>query len=91
VLSDAPHLAKAANLALLGTDPDVERLRLKIGAELVRRFREAIGEPADPRMVDALTLAFTGALLQAGMDLIPYPELGPRLDDVIAVIMEGHQ
>lgn len=89
VLTESPHLAKAANLALLGTDPDVERLRLRIGAEFVRRFREAIGEGADPRVVDTITLAFTGALLQAGMDLIPYDELGPRLDDVIAVIMSG--
>ncbi len=38
VLRDRPHLAAAANHALLGTDTDVERLRVAIGAELVRRF-----------------------------------------------------
>lgn len=90
MLGRSPHLATAANMALLGTDPEVERLRLVIGAEFVRRFREAIGEPSDPRVVEALTLAFAGALLQAGMGLMTYEELSQRLDDVVAVIMEGH-
>ena len=90
LLGRSPHLATAANIALLGTDPEVERLRLVIGAEFVDRFRAAIGEPADPRVVEALTLAFAGALLQAGMGLMTYDELSQRLDDVVAVIMEGH-
>lgn len=90
LLGRSPHLATAANLALLGTDPEVERLRLVIGAEFVTRFREAIGEPSDPRVVEAITFAFSGALLQAGMGLMTYEELSQRLDDVVAVIMEGH-
>ena len=89
-LAAAPHLAQAANAALLGTDPDVERLRVRTGAELVRRISEAVGEPADPALVDTLTLAMTGALLQTGMDLIAYPDLAARLDDVVAVILKGH-
>jgi AcrR family transcriptional regulator len=90
MLGRSPHLATAANIALLGSDPEVERLRLVIGAEFVTRFRDAIGEPSDPRVVEALTLAFSGALLQAGMGLMTYEELSQRLDDVVAVIMEGH-
>ena len=90
MLGRSPHLATAANIALLGTDPEVERLRLVIGAEFVQRFRDAIGEPVDPRVLDALTFAFSGALLQAGMGLITYDDLSKRLDDVVAVIMEGH-
>ena len=90
LLGRSPHLATAANIALLGTDPEVERLRLVIGAEFVNRFRDAIGEPSDPRVVETLTLAFAGALLQAGMGLMTYEELSQRLDDVVAVIMEGH-
>jgi len=91
MLGRSPHLATAANMALLGTDPEVERLRLVIGGEFVKRFRDAIGEPVDPRVLEALTFAFSGALLQAGMGLITYDELSTRLDDVVAVIMEGHQ
>ncbi|WP_221177483.1 TetR/AcrR family transcriptional regulator [Nocardioides marmoriginsengisoli] len=90
MLGRSPNLATAANIALLGTDPEVERLRIVIGAEFVNRFRDAIGEPADPRVMEALTFAFSGALLQAGMGLMTYDELGQRLDDVVAVIMEGH-
>jgi AcrR family transcriptional regulator len=90
LLGRSPHLAAAANLALLGTDPEVERLRLVIGAEFVQRFRDAIGGPVDPRVLEALTFAFSGALLQAGMGLVTYDDLGKRLDDVVAVIMEGH-
>jgi AcrR family transcriptional regulator len=91
MLGRSPHLATAANMALLGTDPEVERLRIVIGAEFVQRFRDAIGDGADPRVVEALTLAFSGALLQAGMGLVTYDELSKRLDDVVAVIMEGHE
>jgi AcrR family transcriptional regulator len=90
MLGRSPHLATAANLALLGTDPEVERLRLVIGAEFVRRFRDAIGGPVDPAVLEALTFAFSGALLQAGMGLVTYDQLSKRLDDVVAVIMEGH-
>lgn len=87
----SPHLAAATNIALLGSDPEVVRLRVPIGTEFIHRFREAMGEGADPRVLEALTLAFTGALLQAGMDLIPFAELADRLDDVVAVVMRGHE
>lgn len=85
-----PHLAAGATLALLGTDPDVDRLRLRIGGEFVARFEAALGAAATPELVDALVLAFSGALLQAGMGLITYADLGDRLDTVVATILEGH-
>ena len=44
VLAESPHLAAAANHALLGTDPDVERLRNVIGLDMFGRFREALGD-----------------------------------------------
>ena len=90
VLGEKPHLAAAANHALLGTDPDVERLRVVIGVEIVGRFREALGDPADPELLDALTLALTGALLQTGMGLITYDDLADRLDAVVATILRGN-
>lgn len=92
-LAGSPELAAGATSALLGTDPDVGRLRLRIGAEFVTRFRDALGDPgaaADPVLVETLTLAFTGALLQAGMGLMTYTEMGDRLDAVVAVIMRGN-
>jgi AcrR family transcriptional regulator len=89
-LAAAPELAAAVTPALLGTDPDVERLRLRIGAEFVDRFRGALGEDADPVVLETLALAFSGALLQGGMGLMTYTELGDRLDAVVAVIMKGN-
>jgi len=89
-LADAPELAAAVTPALLGADPEVDDLRLRIGAELVRRFVVALGEDADPDLVEALTLTFSGALLQAGMGLSTYAGMADRLDSVVAVIMKGN-
>jgi AcrR family transcriptional regulator len=89
-LAQSPELAAAVTPALLGTDPDVERLRLRIGAEFVDLFRTALGDGARADVLETLVLAFSGALLQAGMGLMTYTEMGERLDSVVAVIMEGN-
>lgn len=85
------HLASAANIALLSHDPEVERLRLKTGGEIVRRFRLAVGEDADQAVVDALVFAFSGALLQAGMGLFEPRDLAARFDAVATAILKGHK
>ncbi len=90
MLADFPEMAAAATRALLGTDPAVERLRLRIGAEYLTRFQAALGPAADREVLDTLLLAFFGALLQAGMGLLDQAELAGRLDRAFAVIMEGH-
>ncbi|MGA8846521.1 MAG: hypothetical protein WB471_07910, partial [Nocardioides sp.] len=85
-----PELSAAVTPALLSTDPDVDRLRLRIGAEFARRFGAALGEDGSDDLVEALTLAFSGALLQAGMGLMTYTEMGDRLDVVVATILRGN-
>jgi AcrR family transcriptional regulator len=89
-LAGSPELAAAVTPALLGTDPDVERLRLRIGGVFVDRFRAALGADADDAVIETLALAFSGALLQSGMGLMTYTEMGDRLDAVVAVIMKGN-
>ncbi|HYF73505.1 MAG TPA: helix-turn-helix domain-containing protein [Nocardioides sp.] len=89
-LAGAPELAAAVTPALLGTDPEVDELRLRIGTELLRRFQAALGEGVDPAVLESLALAFSGALLQAGMGLMTYAEMADRLDAVVAAIMKGH-
>ena len=89
-LAAAPELAAAVTPALLSSDPDVEQLRVRIGAVFVRRFEEALGDASTAALVDALTLAFSGALLQAGVGVITYSELGDRLDTVVDTILTGH-
>jgi AcrR family transcriptional regulator len=88
-LSAAPELAAAVTPALLGGDPDVARLRVRIGAQFLEDFRMALGEDADPDLLDTLVLVLSGALLQAGVGMITYADLGTRLDSVVDVIMRG--
>ncbi|UDY22240.1 TetR/AcrR family transcriptional regulator [Nocardioides sp. Kera G14] len=92
-ITDEPALAAAVTPALLSTDPDVDRLRLKIGAELLGRIRAALAtddhEP-DPAVLETLLLAFSGGLLQAGMGLMTYDEMASRLEASIAVILRGN-
>ncbi|WP_216656433.1 TetR/AcrR family transcriptional regulator [Nocardioides marmotae] len=89
-LADSPALAAAVTPALLSSDADVARLRLRIGGEFLDRFSRALGEQADPAVLEALVLAFSGALLQAGMGVMTYTDMGERLDAVVAAILEGH-
>lgn len=89
-LTDQPELAAAVRIALLGTDEDVSHLRVQIGLEFFSRFNAAVGPEADPVLVEAMVLAFSGALLQAGIGLTTYEVMGERLGEVMAVIMKGH-
>lgn len=89
-LAAAPEVAAGATMALLSNDLDVHRLRLRIGAEFYAGFEEAIGGVHDTVLVDALVLAFSGALLQAGMGLLTYTEMGERLAAAVAVIIRGN-
>ena len=93
-LAAAPELAAAVTPALLSSDPDVGRLRLRIGGEFLQRFAAAIGDEVPEERIgpvlEALVMAFSGALLQAGMGLIAYTDLADRLDPVVAAILEGH-
>ncbi|MBC7275119.1 TetR/AcrR family transcriptional regulator [Nocardioides sp.] len=90
-IAEEPELAAAVTPALLGSDADVARLRLRIGAEFAARFEAALGDGAgakdDDAVREALLLAFSGALLQAGMGLMTYDEMADRLAPVVAVIV----
>ncbi len=88
LLHAAPEITAAVTPALLGDDPEVERLRLRIGSEFARRFAAALGDANRADVLDALLLSFSGALLQVGMGLMTYPEFRDRLDAVTAVILK---
>jgi AcrR family transcriptional regulator len=85
---EAPQMAAAATISLLGRDPDVAQLRERIGAIFVGHLRRALGEHADPRVLDAVSLAFFGALLQVGMGLGTQEEYAHRLRGTVAVLLE---
>lgn len=89
LLTDEPELATAATTALLANDPDVRRLRAQIGDTMADRLGAALGDDADPAVLRVLTLAYSGALLQAGMGYLPYAEVAARVEEVAALIFGG--
>lgn len=86
-----PELAAASTTAILANDPDVQRLRDRIGSLFNARLSTALGADADPAVLRALNLALAGALLQVGMGYFGYTELADRMDEVAAVLLGGAQ
>jgi AcrR family transcriptional regulator len=82
-----PELAAATTSALLGGEPDVKHLRLMIGNEINDRIRTAVGDAVSPDALDALTLAWSGAMLQVGMGHAPAEQLGERLAQVARLVL----
>ncbi|MEV0596000.1 TetR/AcrR family transcriptional regulator [Nonomuraea cavernae] len=87
LVADEPRLAAACTAALLGDDPDVQELRLRIGLTIRRRLRAALGPDADRKVLNALEVAYAGALVQAGMGHISYHETADRLAEVAELIV----
>ncbi|MFF2086242.1 TetR/AcrR family transcriptional regulator [Nocardia sp. NPDC058176] len=79
LVADEPALAGAVSSALLGDDPDVRHLRVRIGREIRRRLGEALGAK-DPERLAALELLYSGALLQGGMGLLSYAQVADLLE-----------
>jgi AcrR family transcriptional regulator len=88
-LAGEPELSAAATVALLDNDPDVARLRLSVGADMMDRFVRALGDEAEREALELAELAFNGAMLEAGMGLMTYEEMGDRLDRLAPHIVGG--
>ncbi|WP_216909285.1 TetR/AcrR family transcriptional regulator [Nocardia noduli] len=80
LVADEQELSGAVNSALLGRDPDVEHLRVRIGAEIRKRISRALGEDPDPEVVESLELLYAGALVRAGMGYESYSDIADRLE-----------
>jgi AcrR family transcriptional regulator len=92
LVADEPELAAACTAAMLGTDPDVQELRLRIGVTIRRRFKAALSGDATPapeteRVLDALEFAYAGALVHAGMGYTSYAQIADRLTDVAELLL----
>ncbi|MDH6196107.1 AcrR family transcriptional regulator [Mycobacterium frederiksbergense] len=89
VVADEPEVAAACTTALLGggTDPAVRKVRDRIGAEIHKRIRSAVGPDADSRMVSALEMAFFGALVNAGSGAFTYHQIADRLTYVVGLVL----
>jgi AcrR family transcriptional regulator len=88
-MADDPLLAAACTTALLGAGPDVRALRVRFGAELHSRIAAALGPDADPTVALGLDLAYSGAMLWAGMGHLRYEAVPDALADVARVLLKG--
>ncbi|MGH3678197.1 MAG: TetR/AcrR family transcriptional regulator [Mycobacterium sp.] len=80
LVADEPEFAGAVTTALLGRDPDVEVLRLRIGRDIHDRLTAALGEGRDPDVIESLELLYAGALVRAGMGYGSYADIADRLE-----------
>ncbi|MFG1999317.1 TetR/AcrR family transcriptional regulator [Spirillospora sp. NPDC048911] len=87
LVSDEPELAAACTTSMLGTDPDVRELRIRIGIAIRERLQTALGEDADEKVVGALELAYAGALVHAGMGYTSYARMADRLAEMAELIL----
>ncbi|MCT7657719.1 TetR/AcrR family transcriptional regulator [Mycobacterium deserti] len=88
VVADEPEVAAACTTALLsGSDPAVRTVRDRIGAEIHRRIRSAVGPDADPRTLSALEMTYFGALVNAGSGAFTYHQIADRLSYVVGLIV----
>ena len=89
LVADEPELAAACTTAMLSNDPEVAHLRARIGAAVRERLDAALGECADPAVLRALELAFSGAMVQAGMGHLAYRDIGRRMAEVASLVLGG--
>lgn len=84
--ADEPELVAACTIAMVVDDPEVKRLRDRVGAEIHNRFVVALGDGADPDVMAALDLAMAGALIRAGTGHMTYEEIPQRMADIAALL-----
>ncbi|AKC38155.1 TetR/AcrR family transcriptional regulator [Mycobacteroides chelonae] len=92
VVADEPEIATGCTTALLSNnDEAVRAVRDKIGLEIHRRIRSAMGPDADPRVVSALEMTFFGALMHAGSGTFTYHEIADKLTFVVGLMLGGNE
>lgn len=92
MVADEPEVAAACTTALMsGSDAAVRAVRDRIGAEIHRRIRSAMGPEADPRVLAALEMTFFGALVNAGSGVFTYRQIADRLSYVVGLILGDEQ
>jgi AcrR family transcriptional regulator len=88
LVTDEPELAAACTVSMLASDPEVRVLRDAIGADIAARLGRALGDDADEERIAALGLAFSGAMVQAGMGHLDYDDVPAQLATVARLVLE---
>ncbi len=91
VIADEPEFAAACTTAVLSNDAGVVRVRDRIGAEIHKRIKSALGPDADPKIVSALEMTYFGALVHAGSGTLSYREVADRMEYVVSLILGENQ
>jgi len=87
-VADEPEVAAACTAALMsGNDDTVRKVRDRIGGEIHRRIRSAVGPDSDPRVISALEMTFFGALVNAGSGAFTYHQIADRLSYVVGLLV----
>ena len=89
LVAGEPELAGAVTNALLGKDPEVEHLRLRIGREIHQRLVTALGPAHALDLVEPLELLYAGALVRAGMGYASYTQIADRLEKSARLLLAG--
>ena len=89
VVADEPEVAAACTTALLSNDMAVRKVRDRIGAEIHKRIKSALGPDADSRTVAALEMSYFGALVHAGSGAFTYRQIADRLGYVVGLILKS--
>ena len=87
VVADEPEVAAACTTALLSNDATVQSVRERIGAEIHKRLKSAVGPDAEARAVAALEMSYFGALIQAASGAFTYPQIADRLGYVAGLLL----
>jgi AcrR family transcriptional regulator len=88
-MADDPVVAAACTTALLGSGPEVRAVRLRFGAEVHRRLERALGDRVDPSVLEGLELAYSGAMLWAGMGHLDFAQVPVVLGRLADNLLEG--
>jgi AcrR family transcriptional regulator len=91
LVSNQPELAVACTTALLDTNPNVHDLQGRIGLTMRQRLAAALGDDYNPTVLTALEMAYSGAMVHAGMGFTSYHEVADQLAEVAKLIMGSAQ
>jgi AcrR family transcriptional regulator len=87
LVEEDPELSAAVTLALLSEEPDVKHLRTLVGAEINDRIAAVFDGRPPGDILDALSVAWSGAMLQVGMGHARAEDMGDRLARVARLLM----
>jgi AcrR family transcriptional regulator len=86
-MADDTTLAAACTAALLGSGPDVTAVRERFGSEVNARLALSLGDNADHGVLRALDLAWSGAMLWAGMGHMAFTDVPDALIGVASLLL----